>query len=406
MKNNQMLYQVKKDMTQICVDINGRHVGSEGNRQATRYAAERLASADFSVSEPEFDCIEWEVGDIVLKVGDEEVNAFISPYTLPCRVSSSFETAGSFEELSSKDFNGKIAVLYGSLTKEQIAPKNFTFYNPDEHKRIVQLLEEKRPLAIVAITGRNPEMAGGMYPFPMFEDGDFDIPSAYLTEEEGKKILDRPGAFMCLTMESKRIPSKGTNVVAIKSGSDQRRILFCAHIDAKYGTPGALDNGTGVAALLSLADALKDYSGKFGIEILIINGEDYYAASGEMLYLEQNRESLDKILVAVNTDGAGFKNGRSTYCCFECSDGIGNAASCAFSDTEEFAKAEPWYQSDHMVFVMNGVPAVAITCENFAQICRDITHTSKDTVYNVDESKICNIVDGMKKLIFRLNETI
>jgi Predicted aminopeptidases len=401
-----MLRQVKKDMTELCVNIRGRHVGSEGNQQATQYAARRFLSSGFSVSGPDFNCITWEHSNIVLMVGDEEINAYISPYSLSCKISSSFVTAGSMEELSGKDFSGRIAVLYGELTKEQIAPKNFVFYNPDEHKRIIRLLEEKKPAAIVAITGRNPEMAGAMYPFPLFEDGDFDIPSAYLTEEEGEKILENPDKVMYLMMKSMRIPSKGTNVVAVKRGKDLRRIMLCAHIDAKYGSPGALDNSTGVAALMSLADTLRDYNGKFGIELLIINGEDYYAASGEMLYLEQNRDNLDKILVAVNTDGAGFKKGRSSYCCFECCSRLEDAVKYAFSDEEEFTAVEPWYQSDHMVFVMNGVPAVAITSEKFMEITSDITHTPKDTIDNVDYKKICRIVDGMRNMIFRLNDTL
>ncbi len=33
------------------------------------------------------------------------------------------------------------------------------------------------------------------------------------------------------------------------------KIVMWAHIDAKAGTPGALDNRTGVATLLLLADA-------------------------------------------------------------------------------------------------------------------------------------------------------
>ena len=39
-------------------------------------------------------------------------------------------------------------------------PKNFPFYNPDHHKRIIDLLENKAPRAIVAATSRDPQMAG------------------------------------------------------------------------------------------------------------------------------------------------------------------------------------------------------------------------------------------------------
>lgn len=181
-----------------------------------KYAAERLTTAGCVVYEPEFDCIDLEYGKVILKTGNEQVKAFISPYSLSCKIESAFEVASTVKELEEKDLTGKIAVLHGELCKEQIAPKNFVFFNPEEHQQIVKLLEEKKPLAIAAITDKNPELAGALYPFNLFEDGDFDIPSVYLTEEEGKKILDHPGSKMYLLIESKRIPSKGANVIGIK----------------------------------------------------------------------------------------------------------------------------------------------------------------------------------------------
>jgi len=36
-----------------------------------------------------------------------------------------------------------------------------------------------KPKAIIAVTGKNP--ACGLDPFPMFEDGNFSVPSAYVT---------------------------------------------------------------------------------------------------------------------------------------------------------------------------------------------------------------------------------
>jgi len=33
---------------------------------------------------------------------------------------------------------GWVLLLRGEIAKEQLMPKNFTFYNPDEHKRIIR----------------------------------------------------------------------------------------------------------------------------------------------------------------------------------------------------------------------------------------------------------------------------
>ena len=67
------------------------------------------------------------------------------------------------------------------------------------------------------------------------------------------------------------------------AGATQKITVF-AHIDAKDGTPGALDNGAGVVVLLLLAELLQDYDGGVELELVALNGEDYYSAAGEMQY--------------------------------------------------------------------------------------------------------------------------
>ena len=88
-------------------------------------------------------------------------------------------------------------------------PKGFEFYNPEAHQRIVRLLESLRPAAILTATSKNPDLAGAVYPFPMITDGDFDIPSAYLTDREGEQLLLFSGQMAALTIQAERVPSSG-----------------------------------------------------------------------------------------------------------------------------------------------------------------------------------------------------
>ena len=83
-------------------------------------------------------------------------------------------------------------------------PKNFVFYNPEEHKRIITLLENSGASASISATGRNAALAGGVYPFPLIEDGDFNIPSVYMTEEEGKRLSGCAGMKLFLDSQSKK----------------------------------------------------------------------------------------------------------------------------------------------------------------------------------------------------------
>jgi hypothetical protein len=50
----------------------------------------------------------------------------------------------------------------------------------------------------------------------------------------------------------------GTNLVAIAEGETDEAVVFVAHHDTVDGSPGADDNGAGVAVLMELADRLRD----------------------------------------------------------------------------------------------------------------------------------------------------
>jgi aminopeptidase YwaD len=309
-------------------------------------------------------------------------------------------------ELESIQAKGKILLLKGDIAKEQLMPKNFTFYNPDHHKRIVRLLELKRPSAIIAATSRNPELAGGIYPFPLIEDGDFDIPSAYMTEEVGNKLAGHAGEQVALSFEATRTPSTGCNVIARKGSDPNARVVLFAHIDAKIGTPGALDNATGVIVLLLLAELLQDYLGKLTIELVALNGEDYYSAPGEVQYLENNPDNLADVILGINMDGAGYNQGQTAYSMYDCPAEITDAIVRAFPRQKGFIEGEPWYQSDHSLFIMNNRPALAITSEQFIYLSTYITHTEKDHPRLVDPPKLVEIAQSLRDLLLDLDKQI
>ena len=402
--------ELEKNVTsyldRLCLEITNRCVGSTGNRQATDFFAEKLMAFGFRTESPQFKCIDWSHGEIQLTVAGELLEAHVSPYSLGCQVKAPLVLASSVAELESIQAKGKILLLKGELTKEQLMPKNFTFYNPEHHQHIVRLLETKKPLAIIAATSRNPELAGGIYPFPLIEDGDFDIPSAYMTEEVGNKLAGHVGELVSLSFDATRTPSTGCNVIARKGSDPNARVVLFAHIDAKIGTPGALDNATGVIVLLLLAELLQDYLGKLTIELVALNGEDYYSAPGEVQYLENNPDNLADVILGINMDGAGYNQGQTAYSMYDCPPEIAAAIERAFPPQKDFIEGEPWYQSDHSLFIMNNRPALAITSEQFMHLSTYITHTEKDHPRLVDPPKLVEITQSLRDLLLDLDEQI
>lgn len=389
-------------MRHLCVDIHSRRVGSAGNQQATAFFASAAAACGFAVDQPEFDCMDWAEDGVDLAVDGAAFDALASPYSLGCDVHAPLAVACTVEELAQADVAGQVLLLHGALAQEQLMPKNFTFYNPDHHQRIVALLEQKAPAAIIAATGRNPELAGAVYPFPLIEDGDFDIPSVYMTDVEGERLAALAGREVSLVSRARRIPSTGCNVIA-RRGDPLRRVVFFAHIDAKAGTPGAIDNGTGVVILLLLAELLADYTGDLGVEIVALNGEDYYAASGEMQWLAMNQGRMDQIVLGVNMDGVGFHRGKTVSSLYNCPAEVEQAIRAELAQRDGLVEGEPWYQSDHSLFVFNGVPALAFTSDHFAELWTEIAHTPRDVPDIVDPARLVEVAEALRALLLRLD---
>lgn len=145
----------------LCVDLPHRHVGSTANQYATSFFQQTIATFGFITECPQFTCIDWCHGAVSLEANGETFGVHIGPYSLPCAVRAPLVAAATLDELAQIDSTGKLLLLYGDLTREQLMPKNFVFYNPDEHQRIIALLEAQQPAAIIAATSRNPELAGG-----------------------------------------------------------------------------------------------------------------------------------------------------------------------------------------------------------------------------------------------------
>ena len=410
MMRNELSENAKKYLNFLCLELPTRQVGSQGNRAATEFIAKKLAGLGFRTECPEFECIDWVTEGAALTVGSKKCVVYSSPYSLGCEESGVLVVANSVGELendlytgSGKQRSGKLILLVrGELAKEQLMAKNFPFYNPPEHQHIIQLLETFKPQAIIAATSRNPELAGAVYPFSLIEDGDFDIPSVYMTEDEGNRLAQQVGKTVSLVSRARRIPSKGCIVTARKAADQGLRIVICAHIDTKPGTPGALDNAGGVVVLLLVAELLERYSGRLGVEILVVNGEDYYAASGEKLYLQINQGKLNQILLNINLDAAGYIHGNTAYSLYDCPEGLKPAIHKAFMSQAGIVEGEQWYQSDHMVFVQNQVSAVAVTSEQIMEVMSQLTHTEGDRPEMVDPEKLVNIALVLKQLVFDL----
>lgn len=383
----------------LCSVKPNRRTGSAGNRFATDFFAQSIGQWGYKIDTTSFPCLDYKSGASTLSCGNTEYEVFISPYSRSCQAIATMVTASTVAELEAIDCKAQILLMKDELCAEQLMPKNFVFYNPEHHKHIYALLESKKPTAIVTATSRKPELVGALYPFPLIEDGDFDIPTVYCTDVVGNKITQKTGQVFKLSAKGRRLPSKASNVIAMRNPEASPKIVVCAHIDAYGNSPGALDNASGTTVLLLLAEILKDLHLDRGIEIIAFNGEDNYSAAGQMDYLRRYGENLAKTALAVNIDDVAYINGKTAFSMYGCPDKIQKKAKDVFKKFPSLIRGEEWYQGDHMIFVQKEIPTIAFTSDKVVELMSNITHTAKDTPDKVDSAKLVELAEALKDLL-------
>jgi aminopeptidase YwaD len=118
-----------------------------------------------------------------------------------------------------------------------------------------------------------------------------------------------------------------------------------------------------------------------------------------MLYLKENAGRMADIVLAANLDGTGYKEARAAYSLYGCPPETVGAVQRAFSPYASLVEGEPWYQSDHAIFVQHGVPALAITTERFVEISTHITHTERDRPELVDAAQVVDVALALRDLV-------
>lgn len=406
MNKREYLQKASEYLKVLCRVKPNRRTGSKGNRDATDFFYKTIKPWGYKIDTTPFTCLDFESGEATLVSNGNSFDIHISPYSLGCNVTADLVTVSNILELEKCHCTGKILLMKGEICAEQLMPKNFIFYNPEGHKRIYTVLEEKQPAAIITATARKPELVGALYPFPLIEDGDFNIPSVYCTDVIGEEIAANPFQKYHLVTQAKRIPTTACNVMAKKNPDAEKKIIVCAHIDTYGNGPGALDNASGTVVLLLLADMLQKYDGPMGIEFVALNGEDNFSAGGQMDYLHRYGNELKKTLVAINLDDIGYIKGKTAFSLYKCPDSISKKAHHVFNSFNGLILGEEWFQGDHMIFVQKGIPAIAFTAEKMKDLMAQITHTQKDTPELINCAKLVEIASALKEFIVEFEKSM
>ena len=101
---------------------------------------------------------------------------------------------------------------------------------------------------------------------------------------------------------------QGKNIVATLPGTDNSSnaiFIICAHYDTVKNSPGANDDGSGVVAVLSIAEILSKYSFNHTIKFITFSGEEV-GTFGSFNYAREAYNKNDNIFAVLNLDIIGY----------------------------------------------------------------------------------------------------
>jgi len=126
--------------------------------------------------------------------------------------------------------------------------------------------------------------------------------SAWLKQEWQNMGYDVDQFDFDFKLKGKSLTSNNLSVT-LKGHSD-RTIIIGAHYDSTgedHGSLGTIDNGSGVAAILSLAKRLKNKSLPYTVRLVAFGAEEF-GLQGAKAYVLNKQESLDNVIAMINLD--------------------------------------------------------------------------------------------------------
>lgn len=378
----------------LSVEIGARPGGSVANQAAAAYIESVYRRCGLAVEVQEFSCPAWEELGAWLCLQNSALPVAANSYSPPCLVTAPVTPVHTRAELEQLDLEGKLAVLYGELVRHPLPPKAWKFADAAD-ARVVELLEAKRPAAILTVQQRSGEIER------LIEDWEFPIPSATVAAEVGALLLNRVGEKVRLRIDTRHSQSTTANVIGRLPGLTRQQLVLCAHYDTKVDTPGASDNASGVAVMLALAEQLCRQEQPYSLEFIAFTNEEYLP-SGDDEYLRRRGGAFDQIDAVLNFDAVGLRQGPNSVAAFNLPPTLQAEVEQRIARYPEVRWVEPWLESNHATFAMRGTPCLAFT----AQTTNPHYHLRSDTIEQISRSRLDEMVQIGGDLVETLSQRL
>ena len=173
------------------------------------------------------------------------------------------------------------------------------------------------------------------------------------------------------------------NVVATMRGSEdidrpQRRVILGAHYDTATNSQGASDNGSGLAALLTVARHVAERDYPFDIRIVLFGAEEF-GLFGSERYVERmsHYQEIDSTIAMLNFDALGSGNSLTVSGDFDLTSeaiDIGRELGASIS-----LEGGGMSNSDHAPFQEAGIPTLFLSSSDISRI-----NSPEDTIEHIN----------------------
>ena len=210
--------------------------------------------------------------------------------------------------------------------------------------------------------------------------GEESIPAVAISQEDGgtlKSLVEDGPVTATINLV---YTEESRNVIADKPGTagDGRVVVLGGHYDTVPGVPGANDNGSGIATLLTIAREIADREYPFTVRFIAFGAEEL-GLHGSNYYVGQlSEEEIDSTVAMLNFDALGSGPTTAT---------LGTLS--LQSMVEEYAEEQgvdirirysmDWGSSDHAAFHDAGIDHIFFLGEDFSRI-----HTPDDKLEFVE----------------------
>lgn len=200
----------------------------------------------------------------------------------------------------------------------------------------------------------------------------------------------------------------GVNLYAMlpATGPDAESIVFGAHYDTVRVAPGANDDGSGVAAVIAVAQAMTKVTPRSCDMIFAFFDEEERGLAGSRAFAQMLKDENRPILSVHTIDQMGWDSNHNRAIEIEipydgAEDLYRHAAATLKMDIQMFPTPEPG--SDHTSFRRLGYKAVGITEEYRHNDTTPFIHKAGDTYQTIDFDYLASstrlIVEVMRELV-------